>query len=84
VGRWVADWRLHAILVDRLHPCGNEPTGETVGRPDLVRESLSPLERPELALDPWVGLVAMPLFALADAGLAVAAGDAFAPVASAT
>jgi NhaA family Na+:H+ antiporter len=41
---------------------------------DLIvasRESVSPLERLELALHPWVGFVIMPVFALANAGIAV-------------
>jgi NhaA family Na+:H+ antiporter len=36
-----------------------------------ARESASPLERLELALHPWVGFVIMPLFALANAGVAL-------------
>jgi Na+/H+ antiporter NhaA len=35
------------------------------------RESVSPLERLEEALHPWVGFVIMPVFALASAGVAV-------------
>ncbi|HET6574253.1 MAG TPA: Na+/H+ antiporter NhaA [Fimbriiglobus sp.] len=34
-----------------------------------ARESLSPLERLETALHPWVGFVIMPIFALANAGV---------------
>jgi NhaA family Na+:H+ antiporter len=36
-----------------------------------ARESVSPLERLETALHPWVGFVIMPLFALANAGVAL-------------
>jgi NhaA family Na+:H+ antiporter len=36
-----------------------------------ARESVSPLERLEVRLHPWVGFVIMPLFALANAGVAV-------------
>ncbi|HET7667669.1 MAG TPA: Na+/H+ antiporter NhaA, partial [Mycobacterium sp.] len=36
-----------------------------------ARESRSPLERLETALHPWVGFVIMPLFALANAGVAL-------------
>jgi Na+:H+ antiporter, NhaA family len=88
---WVVDSRLHAILAHLLaHPRGNEPAGEIEGRPDLVRagiainENVSPLERLEFVLHPWVGFVVMPLFALANAGVTVAAGDVFAPIALAT
>jgi NhaA family Na+:H+ antiporter len=34
-----------------------------------ARETLSPVERIELALHPWVGFVIMPLFAFGNAGL---------------
>ncbi len=38
-----------------------------------ARESVSPLERLEAALHPWVGFVIMPLFALANAGVKLSA-----------
>jgi NhaA family Na+:H+ antiporter len=37
-----------------------------------VRESISPLERLELALHPWVAFVVMPVFALANAAVPIA------------
>jgi NhaA family Na+:H+ antiporter len=43
-----------------------------------AREGVSPLERLEVALHPWVGFVIMPLFALANAGVTInpsAVGD---------
>lgn len=52
-------------------------SGDTQDRKDLrragtaAREALPPLERIELALHPWVTLVVLPLFALANAGFAV-------------
>jgi NhaA family Na+:H+ antiporter len=36
-----------------------------------ARETMSPLERLEMMLHPWVGFVIMPLFALANAGVVV-------------
>ena len=39
-----------------------------------TRETISPLERLEAALHPWVGFVIMPLFAFANAGVTVQAG----------
>jgi NhaA family Na+:H+ antiporter len=36
-----------------------------------AREAVSPLERLETALHPWVGFVIMPLFALANAGIPI-------------
>lgn len=73
--RWVGDKRLYAILSQVIaHP--NAPgSGITKDRESLLeaeiatRESLSPVERLELGLHPWVGFVIMPLFALANAGL---------------
>jgi NhaA family Na+:H+ antiporter len=38
-----------------------------------ARETLSPLERLETALHPWVGFAIMPLFAFANAGVAISA-----------
>jgi NhaA family Na+:H+ antiporter len=46
-----------------------------------ARESVSPVERLENALHPWVAFVIMPLFALANAGVAVNANAAGDPVA---
>lgn len=37
----------------------------------VARETVSPLERIETALHPWVGFVIMPLFAFANAGVAI-------------
>jgi Na+:H+ antiporter, NhaA family len=74
--RWVSDKRLYAIL-DRVvaHPAGDEGSEDTKDRQTLqvaeiaARETLSPVERLEIALHPWVGFVIMPLFAFANAGL---------------
>ncbi|MDD4933617.1 MAG: Na+/H+ antiporter NhaA, partial [Methylacidiphilaceae bacterium] len=38
-----------------------------------TREALSPIERLEIALHPWVAFAVMPLFALANAGVPIAA-----------
>lgn len=73
---WVSDIRLHAIL-DRVtaYPPGDHWSGNTVARVDLrragiaTREALSPLERLELTLHPWVAFIIMPLFAMANAGV---------------
>lgn len=74
--RWVSDERLYAILGSVVaHPASDEGTDDTKDRQTLqvaeiaARETLSPVERLEIALHPWVGFVIMPLFALANAGL---------------
>ena len=85
--RWVSDERLYAIL-DRVvaHPAGDHGSGDTKDRGTLqvaeraARESLSPVERLQVALHPWVGFVVMPLFALANAGLPLSWGGVGDPV----
>ncbi len=74
--RWVSDERLYAILAQVIaHPSGDESSADTKDRETLkmaetaARETLSPAERLEIALHPWVGFVIMPLFAFANAGL---------------
>jgi len=48
-----------------------------------ARETVSPLERVETALHPWVGFVIMPLFAFANAGVPIQLGGFSDPVATA-
>jgi Na+:H+ antiporter, NhaA family len=78
--RWVSDKRLYAILDQVIaHPASSEGSGDTKDRQTLkmaeiaARETLSPVERLEIALHPWVGFVIMPLFAFANAGLRLSA-----------
>lgn len=80
--RWVNDERLYAILGRVVaHPAGDNGSGDTKDRQTLqvaeiaARETLSPVERFEIALHPWVGFVIMPLFALANAGLPLFLSD---------
>lgn len=79
---WVSDTRLRLILGRVLaYPQGEHWSGDTSDRHDLrqagraVRESLSPVERLEIMLHPWVGFAVMPIFALANAGIAVHNAD---------
>jgi NhaA family Na+:H+ antiporter len=80
--RWVSDKRLYAIL-DRVvaHPDSDHASGETRDRHTLqlaaiaARESLSPVERLEIGLHPWVVFLIMPLFAFANAGLPLSVSD---------
>ena len=80
--RWVSDERLYAILAGVIaHPSSDEGSGDTKDRKTLqaaeiaARETLSPVERLEITLHPWVGFFIMPLFALANAGLPLSLGD---------
>ena len=61
---WVSKRRLAGILKEGGAGGGDARTLEVA-----ARESVSPLERLEGALHPWVGFVIMPLFALANAGV---------------
>jgi Na+:H+ antiporter, NhaA family len=87
--RWVSDERLRAIL-DRVvaYPAAHW-SGDTEDRKALrlaevaARETLSPVERLEIMLHPWVGFVIMPLFAFANAGVPISAADLRDPIATA-
>lgn len=75
---WISDARLRAIFGQVLsYPPGDHWSGDTVDRHDLrqagtaAREMLSPVERLELRLHPWVGFLIMPLFAFANAGVTI-------------
>lgn len=88
--RWVSDRRLYSILGQVIaHPAGSQGSGNTSDRGTLqeaeiaARESLSPVERLEMALHPWVSFCIMPIFALANAGLVLSWGNAIEPVATA-
>lgn len=85
--RWVDDKRLYAILGQVIaYPASSESSRNTKDRQTLqmaeiaVRETLSPVERLEIALHPWVGFFIMPLFAFANAGLPLALDDLGNPV----
>lgn len=80
---WVSDNRLRAILGRVMaYPRGDHWSGDTPDRQDLqraavaAREALSPVERLESVLHPWVAFTIMPLFALANAGLRISPTDA--------
>lgn len=79
---WISDSRLQAILAKVIaYPPGDHWSGNTEDRKDLrragiaAREALSPLERLEIALHPWVAFAVLPLFALANAGLPLSPGN---------
>ncbi|WP_169566749.1 Na+/H+ antiporter NhaA [Sneathiella limimaris] len=75
---WVSGKRMSAML-GRVFTSleGEEKSSETASKSDLrqlgraFRETLSPVERLEHMLHPWVGLVILPLFALANTGIAI-------------
>lgn len=80
--KWVTDDRLHTIMDCVVaYPRGDHWSGNTIDRKMLktaeaaAREALSPLERLEMLLHPWVGFVIMPLFAFANAGVPITTTD---------
>ncbi|HET7239354.1 MAG TPA: Na+/H+ antiporter NhaA, partial [Terrimicrobiaceae bacterium] len=81
-GGWISNTRLRAIL-DRViaRPRGDNASEAASDRKALVlarvatREALSPVERLEMALHPWVGFAIMPLFAFANAGIPLSIKD---------
>jgi NhaA family Na+:H+ antiporter len=80
--RCVSDERLYATLDQVVaRPAGDEGSADRKDRQTLqvveiaTRETLSPVERLEYALHPWVGFVIMPLFAFAGAGLPLSSSD---------
>ena len=84
---WISDERLRAVLGRVLsYPIGDRWSGDTTERRDLRRastaatEALSPVERLEMMLHPWVGFVIMPIFALANAGVAISGAHVGQPV----
>ncbi|HAU1758210.1 TPA: Na+/H+ antiporter NhaA [Legionella pneumophila] len=79
---WVNDKQLHEILEHiTSYPPGEHWSGDTEDRKALhmakvaVRETLSPVERLEILLHPWVGYLILPLFALANAGVLINFSD---------
>jgi NhaA family Na+:H+ antiporter len=74
------------LLSDTLDPdhrtAHEEKRALTMARvTSIVKESVSPLERLETVLHPWVSFVIMPIFALANAGVAIGTGAIGHPVA---
>ncbi|WP_423200764.1 hypothetical protein DFLDMN_006185 (plasmid) [Cupriavidus sp. H19C3] len=75
---WVSDERLQAILSRAVaKPRGERWSGDIGERHGLqrvgvaAREALSPIERLEITLHPWIAFAVMPAFALANAGVTI-------------
>jgi NhaA family Na+:H+ antiporter len=84
----VSDDRLQAIL-DRVvaDPSEDRRSDMAEGRKAwrltgvAMRETLSPVERLEMMLHPWVSFAIVPLFAFANAGMPLPVADLVSPVA---
>ena len=87
-GVWVGRTALRLASADLAAKLRNDEDEEITPH-DLgllrfaARESVSPVERLEFALHPWVAFVAMPVFALANAGVAISPDALADPVAGA-
>jgi NhaA family Na+:H+ antiporter len=73
---WVGDRALLDVLADTLQRVRGRGVAALHHQPDVfgrlmttARESVSPLERLEVGLHPWVAFGIMPVFALANAGV---------------
>ncbi|MDF1678775.1 MAG: Na+/H+ antiporter NhaA [Legionellaceae bacterium] len=81
-GKWVDDERLHKIL-DYIvssslveHSSKDKKDRKALRRAEVaLRETLSPVERLEILLHPWIGYLILPLFALANAGIIISFSD---------
>ncbi|GAB6260345.1 Na+/H+ antiporter NhaA [Photobacterium sp. R1] len=76
--RWVNEERLLTIMECVVpSPSSSQHGSFNIDRQALktaeaaAREALSPLERLETILHPWIGFVVMPLFAFANAGVSI-------------
>lgn len=85
--KWITDERLHTIMDCVVaYPPGDHWSGDTRDRKTLktaeaaAREALSPVERLEMLLHPWVGFVVMPLFAFANAGVPLSGTNLLSPL----
>ena len=88
---WITETRLEAIVEKTRHflmgagwSTSNERYAMLRQMERATRKSISPLERHETELHPWVGFLIMPVFALANAGVPIRAADIVDPVALAT
>ena len=74
---WVSPQRFNLVIqrtmkeLEVCNPNGAERYALISQMQRSARDALSPLERLETELHPWVGFIIMPLFALANAGVAL-------------
>jgi len=88
---WISESRLESIVGKTRHflmGAGWRSSSERYAilrqMERATRKSISPLERHETDLHPWVGFLIMPVFALANAGVSIQVTDLINPVALAT
>ena len=78
INSWVSENRLSGIVQNMLHLLKGDGWKSAKARYQMLRETerairktVSPLERFEHDLHPWVGFLIMPVFALANAGVSI-------------
>jgi NhaA family Na+:H+ antiporter len=87
---WLGDRSFLEVVTrttQRLEVAGGDPHARQSALSAMSfasREAVSPLERLEVALHPWVGFAIMPIFALANAGVAFEANTLGTPLSLAT
>ncbi len=88
---WITESRLESIFSRTRHFLKGDGWRTSTDRYAVLRQmeraarkSISPLERHETELHPWVGFLIMPVFALANAGVPIQAAAFLDPVALAT
>ena len=88
---WITESRLESIFSRTRHFLKGDGWRTSTERYAMLRQmeraarkSISPLERHETELHPWVGFLIMPVFALANAGVPIQASAFLDPVALAT
>jgi NhaA family Na+:H+ antiporter len=69
------------VLLDVVSDMYARLRGTQPGAPRAAQEALSPVERLEESLHPWVAFAVMPLFALVNAGVKIDPSDLATPVA---
>jgi NhaA family Na+:H+ antiporter len=86
-GRWVSEPRLQAILGRVVSDSSEDPRSDQAQKRRAwkltevaIRETLSPVERLEMMLHPWVSFVVMPLFAFANAGMPLSTAELGNPI----
>ncbi len=75
---WLGDRLSLDVVVDLFRRVG---ASGTLAKPEQRLESISPVERLEHALHPWVAFLIMPVFALANAGVHLELAEIGKPVA---
>jgi NhaA family Na+:H+ antiporter len=81
---WIGDKTLIEVLQDALENVpgvGSDRYDRLQQVQFTAREGVSPLERLEVGLHPWVAFVIMPLFALANAGVHIEMSELTSPIA---